>query len=116
MKVSGNIPAWKAHLAEVLTISPTYLINLGYDIGIDNYIHSGKGYPPQINLYIDGLEAQRAEIRERIEAARQILEEKEIKQSAAQLRIWDTESDEERIIPAREYNSAVHRIKEEIRT
>jgi len=114
-KVSGNIPAWKAHLAEVLCLPPTHLINLGYDLGIQNYIQSGKGYPPQIDLYIQGLEAERTELMERINAARKILESRVIQESAAQLRIWDKSVDEERIIPSKQYDPKQHQVIEEVR-
>jgi hypothetical protein len=115
-KVSGNIPAWKAHLAEVLCIPPTHLINLGYDLGIENFIHFGKGYQSQIALYIQGLEAERTELMERINAARKILEARVVKESAAQLRIWDSALNEEQIIPARKLDPEKHKVLEEIRT
>jgi hypothetical protein len=119
-KVSGNIPEWKRNLLELLQIPPTYAISQGIDLVLDNQIANGRIAPEMIDLYIQGKESEKAaiirEIDEKIAAARQLKDRKEIQQSASQLRVWDRTTEEMRIIRSSEYDERIHQLKEEIRT
>jgi hypothetical protein len=113
--VSGKTEAWKAALLTVLDIPPTEVIEAGINLVLENKIYQGRGIVQALKLYREGLTAQIEELQEKIDRIDFALQDQEVKNSAAQLRIWDSEAHEERIIRQTEYNPEVHKIKEEIK-
>lgn len=114
--ISGKTDAWKAALLTVLDIPPTEVIDAGINLVLENKIYQGRGIVPALKLYREGLLSQIEELQEKINRIDFALNDHEVRQSAAQLRIWDLSTHEEQIIPARNLDPTKHKVLEEIRT
>jgi NurA-like 5'-3' nuclease len=114
IKISANIPSWKGDIMKTLGIHPTFAINTGIDLVLEDMIQNGRISQDGISVYIKTLENQTAEIAGKIARAKIILKEKAITQAQGQVRVWDRDIEEERIIPASQYNPAQHVMKEAI--
>ena len=111
-KVSANIPVWKRDILDTLGIHPTYAINTGIDLVLEDVIKSGRISQDGIQVYIESLERQASAIQEKIRTTQAILQDKAITQHPGQLRVWDKVSEEVEIIPASRYDKSIHVIRE----
>jgi len=114
--VSARIPVWKR---DILLLNPEItaeaVFNAGADLLIGNLIHQGRISKDGLTIHVKQLEVKRKEIEDQLKAAKTLMETRETRQSAAQLRVWDSVEEEVRIIMAAELNPAIHQIREVIK-
>ena len=115
IKVSANIPTWKYDILQALGVHTTNAINHGIDLFLEDTIQSGRVSQNGMDIYITTLEKQIGSLQDKVDAARNILETKNIHQApSGQVRVWDKDIQELRIIPASQFDKALHEIREVI--
>ena len=68
-----------------------------------------------MEVYVTTLEKQIGLLQGKVNAARNIIETKQIQQTpSGQVRVWDKDIQELRIIPASQFDKALHEIREVI--
>ena len=113
--ITGKVEGWKAALLRVLDISPTEVIDAGLNLILENKVYKGQDIVTALKPYREGLVMEIEERQEKIAKIDFALKDREIKNSAAQLRIWDSALNEERIIPSKQFDPSRHKLKEEIK-
>ena len=115
VKVSANIPTWKYDILQALGVHTTYAINHGIDLFLEDTIQSGRVSQNGMDIYITTLERQIGVLQGKVLAARNILETKNIhRATSGQVRVWDKDIHEIRIIPASQFDKSLHEIREVI--
>jgi len=115
VKVSANIPTWKYDILQALGIHTTYAINHGIDLFLEDTIQSGRVSQDGMDIYVTTLERQIGVLQGKVLAARNILETKNIRRATSgQVRVWDKDIQEIRIIPASQFDKSLHEIREVI--
>ena len=115
VKVSANIPTWKYDILQALGVHTTYAINHGIDLFLEDTIQSGRVSQNGMEVYVTTLEKQIGLLQGKVNAARNILETKNIRRATSgQVRVWDKDIQEIRIIPASQFDKSLHEIREVI--
>jgi len=114
VKVSANIPTWKYDILQALGVHTTYAINHGIDLFLENTIQSGRVSQNGMDIYITTLERQIGLLQGKANAARNILETKSIQAPSGQVKVWDKDTQENRFIPASQFDKSRHEIREVI--
>ena len=115
VKVSANIPTWKYDILQALGVHTTYAINHGIDLFLEDTIQSGRVSQNGMEVYVTTLEKQIGLLQGKVNAARNIIETKQIQQApSGQVRVLDLIDNSTMIISASKFDPTVHKFLEPV--
>ncbi len=108
--ISGRIPGTKKDILDILGISPTQVINTGINVTLENIMHRGRVPVEILDIYIDSLQQNIAELEEKINRAEKIRDEMlaQTKKNEEQITVYDIETMEKTVIKKSEYKKEKH--------